>query len=68
MPYKQPKKPKGEPKRVAFLARLSWDAYDAIYELQRQHRRRTDEHLPLWKVLDAAVRAYAKKKGIRIGQ
>ncbi|MCK5430628.1 MAG: hypothetical protein KAI94_14210 [Anaerolineales bacterium] len=52
--------------RVALTARLSFQAYDAITELQRQYRRRTGRHLPLWKVLDAAIVAYARQKGIQV--
>lgn len=49
-------------------ARVSLTAYDAISEIQRQHRRKTGRHLPLWKILDAAVISYAKRLGIRVGK
>jgi len=50
------------PSRSGFklTARLSLTAYDAIAEIQRRYRRKTGRALPLWKVLDAAIIAYAK--------
>ena len=50
--------------RIALTARLSLDAYDAITEIQRHHRRKTGRHKCLWEVLDAAILAYAKGQGI----
>ncbi len=52
---------KTQPKveRVRLTARVSLEAYDLISELQRKHRRATGRALPLWKVVDAAIRAYA---------
>jgi hypothetical protein len=55
-------------RRVALTARLSFQAYDAITELQRQYRRRTGKYLPLWKLLDAAIISYARQKGIQINR
>jgi hypothetical protein len=52
--------------RVKLTARITLPAYDAIFELQRQHRRKTGKHLPLWKVLDAAVRTYAHQQGFEV--
>ena len=63
---KQGKDINSKSRRVALTARLSFQAYDAITELQRQYRRRTGRHLPLWKVLDAAIVAYARQKGIQV--
>jgi len=54
--------------RVKLTARVTLDAYDAIIELQRRHRRRTGRALRLWEVLDAAIVAYAKRHGIEIGE
>ncbi len=48
--------------RVALTARLSLDAYDAIAQIQRQHRIQTRHALPIWKIIDAAIKAYAKKQ------
>ena len=50
-----------EPKveRVKLTARVSVEAYDLISELQRKHRGETGRALPLWKIVDAAIRAYA---------
>lgn len=52
-----------EPKvqRVKLTASISLEAYDLISELQRSHRRETGRALSLWKIVDAAIRAYAKK-------
>ncbi len=54
--------------RVAFTARLSLDAYDAISQIQRQHRIQTGRTLPIWKVIDEAVKSYAKKQNIKVGE
>ncbi len=65
---KQRKKPETEPQRIKLTARLTLTAYDAITEIQRHHRRKTGRVLPLWKVLDAAIVAYAKKLGSSLGE
>ena len=62
------KKPETEPQRIKLTARLSLTSYDAIAEIQRRYRRKTGRALPLWKVLDAAIIAYAKKLGSRVGE
>jgi hypothetical protein len=63
MPGKQQgKKPEAKVARVKFTARVTLDAYDAITELQRRHRRRTGRALRLWEVLGAAIVAYAKRQ------
>ena len=59
--------PETEPQRIKLTARLTLTAYDAIAEIQRRYRRKTGRALPLWKVLDAAIIAYAKKQGVRVG-
>jgi hypothetical protein len=46
--------------RVKLTARVSLEAYDLISDLQRQHRRKTGKALPLWKVVDAAIKTYAR--------
>ena len=66
MPNEQQKEPKVRPNRIALTARLSLNAYDAITEIQRRYRRKSGRHLPLWKVLDAAIIAYAKRQGVII--
>ena len=69
MPGKQQeKKPGAKVARVKLTARVTLDAYDAITELQRRHRRRTGRALRLWEVLDAAIVAYAKRRGIEVGE
>lgn len=57
-----------EPQRIKLTARLSPQAYDAICELQHRHRRQTGKALPLWRVLDAAIMAYAQTHRIRAGE
>ena len=54
--------------RVRLTARVTLDAYDAITEIQRRHRRKTARALRLWEVVDAAIIAYAKRQGIRVGE
>lgn len=69
---KMPKQPKSKSetkeRRVALTARLSLDAYDAIAQIQRQHRIQTGRALPIWKVIDTAVKAYAKKQNNSVGE
>jgi hypothetical protein len=55
-----------EPQRIKFTARLTLTAYDAIAEIQRRYRNKTGRVLPLWKVLDAAIIAYARGQGIKV--
>ena len=52
--------------RVALTARLTITSYDAITEIQRQHRIKTGRVLPIWQVIDAAIQSYAKEKGIKL--
>jgi hypothetical protein len=64
----QPKPIEAEVQRIKLTARLSTQAYDAISEIQRQHRHQTGKALPLWRVLDAAINAYAQTHGVRTGE
>ena len=68
MPDKQHNQPETEVLRVRMTARVTLAAYDAITEIQRRHRRKTGRALRLWEVLDAAILAYAKREGIRVGE
>ena len=61
-------KPKAKEQRVALTARLSLGAYDAIAQIQRQHRIQTGRALPIWKIIDTAVKAYAKKQNHSVGE
>ena len=54
--------------RVRLTAQVTLAAYDAISEIQRRHRHKTGKALRLWEVLDAAIRTYAKKQGIAVGE
>jgi hypothetical protein len=64
----QSKTTEAEPQRIKLTARLSTQAYDAISEIQRQHRHQTGKALPLWRILDAAIIAYAQTHGITAGE
>ncbi len=66
MPDEKRAVPESEPQRIKFTARLSLSAYDAIAEIQRHHRRKTGRALPIWKILDAAILAYARGQGIKV--
>ena len=54
-----------ESRRIRLTAKLSTEAYNAVSELQRRHRARTGRVLPAWKVLDTAIKIYARKEGIQ---
>ncbi len=62
------KKPEAEVDRVKLTARVTIVAYDAITDIQRHHRRKTGRHQPLWKIVDAAVKAYARQQGVEVGE
>ena len=66
MSDKRAENQKAKLQRIALTARLSLNAYDALTEVQRQHRRKTGRHKCLWEVLDAAIIVYAKQQGIDI--
>ena len=55
------------PQRIKLTARLSIPAYDALAQIQHGHRRQTGSALPLWRILDAAILAYAQQQGIKTG-
>ena len=52
--------------RVRMTVQLSAEAYQAISEIQRKYRVRTKRAKPTWQIIDAAVKAYAKQRGIKI--
>ena len=54
--------------RVRLTAQVTLAAYDAISEIQRRHRHETGKALRLWEILDAAIRTYANKQGIAVGE
>ena len=58
----------GRALRVRLTAQVTLAAYDAISEIQRRHRHKTGKALRLWEILDAAIRTYAKKQGIAVGE
>ncbi len=68
MDNKQQKKQEPGPQRINLTARLTLTAYDAITEIQRHYRRKSGRALLLWKVLDAAIIAYAKELESRVGE
>lgn len=53
-------------RRVRLTVQLTLSAYYAIGEIQRRHRIEKGRAIPIWKVIDTAVRAYAKEKGIQL--
>ena len=57
-----------DPQRIRLTAQLTLIAYDALTEIQRRHRIKYGKALPIWKVLDVAIRAYAKRQGIQSGE
>jgi UDP-N-acetylmuramyl pentapeptide synthase len=66
MPDNNRKETAAETQRVRLTVQLTEPAYGAINEIQRRHRVERGRALPIWKVVDEAVRDYAKKKGIRL--
>ena len=66
MPDNNRKETAAEAQRVRLTVQLTEPAYGAINEIQRRHRVEEGSALPIWKVVDAAVRDYAKEKGIRL--
>jgi hypothetical protein len=52
--------------RVRFTARLTPSAYEAVVQLQQEHRLQEGSALPMWRILDSAVKHYAREKGIQI--
>jgi hypothetical protein len=67
MPDK-PKNAQSQVQRIKVTAFITLQAYHAINQLQLRHKARQGRSLPLWQVLDTAVKAYAKKEGITAKQ
>jgi hypothetical protein len=67
MPNKKEKTATTQVERVKVTAVISLKAYETINEVQRAYRRKTGRALPLWRVLDTAILAYAKKQGAKSG-
>ena len=57
-----------DPQRIRLTAHLTLIVYDALTEIQRRHRIKYGRALPIWKVLDVAIRAYAEGQGIQAGE
>jgi hypothetical protein len=51
--------------RLRLTTRLSLTAYDALTEIQRSHRLETGRSVPRWRIIDTAIKNYAKGKGIK---
>lgn len=62
---KQKRKTTG-PQRIRLTAQLTVDAYHAVTEIQHQHRIKEGSAIPKWRILDAAIKHYAKAKGVPI--
>ena len=54
--------------RIKLTVLITLDAYGAIREIQQQYLRRTGKHKQLWKIVDAAIRTYAREQGIKVGE
>ena len=54
--------------RIKLTVLITLDAYGAIREIQQQYLRRTGKHHQLWKIVDAAIRTYAREQGIKVGE
>ena len=54
--------------RIKLTVLITLDAYGAIREIQQQYLRRTGKHQQLWKIVDAAIRTYAREQGIKVGE
>ncbi len=65
MPDKGENKTEANIDRIKLTARVSLEAYDAITELQRDHRRKTGRALLLWRIVDQAIKAYTRNTGNR---
>ena len=63
MPNKQGNKTEANFDRIKLTARVSLEAYDALTQLQRNYRRKTGRALPLWQIVDRAIKAYKGNKG-----
>jgi hypothetical protein len=50
--------------RIKITSRISITAYDAITDIQRNHRKKWGRHLPQWKIVETAILTYAKERGI----
>lgn len=57
-----------EPKRIRLTVQLTIDAYNAISNIQRDHRAKTGKALPAWQVIDKAIVAYAKRQSAKTGK
>ena len=68
MPNEQQRISQPDPQRIRLTIHLTLIAYDALTEIQRRHRIKYGKALPIWKVLDVAIRAYAKRQGIQSGE
>ncbi len=51
---------------VRMTMRLTLAAYDAVSRIQREHRVQMGKTIPKWRIIDEAIRHYAKEKGIQI--
>ena len=62
------KKESTGPQRIRLTIHLTLAAYDALAEIQRNHRIKYGRALPIWKALDSAVRAYAEQQEDQVGE
>lgn len=64
MSQKQQQTASANSQYVRLTVQLSLAAYDAVNQIQREHRVQQGKAIPKWRILDAAVKRYAKAKGI----
>ena len=65
---KEQQKPKSGVLRVKLTTQVTLTAYDAIRKIQQKYRRKTGRHIHLWKIVDAAIRTYAREQGIKVDE
>lgn len=54
--------------RVRLTVHLTLVASQAIREIQHQQRINQGRAIPIWKVIDRVVRAYAREQGVKLGR
>ena len=50
------------PERFKTSVELTPDVLELVDQLKGQYRRKNNKHLPLWKILDEAVKLYAAQE------
>ena len=50
------------PERFKTSVELTPDVLELVAQLKGQYRRKNNKHMPLWRILDEAVRLYASQE------